>query len=88
MPAVLEVEMITPEPWGTITRAACLHPRKTPRSRTATVWSQASAGVSAMRPIDADDAGVVEHHVEPAELGHGVIDGAGDVVLRRHVGRR
>ena len=76
MPAVLDVEMITPEPCGTITRAACLVPRNTPRSRTATVWSHAVDRRLGDRADDADDAGVVEHHVEPAELGHGVVDGA------------
>ncbi len=39
IPAVLDVEMITPLPCGTITRAACFIPRNTPRISTATVRS-------------------------------------------------
>ena len=50
------------------------------------VRRQASPGVSCDRADRADDAGVVDHDVEPAEARHGQIDGGGDVRLRRHVG--
>ena len=54
---------------------------QTPRRLIAVTRSKASAGSSAASLEREHDAGVVEGHVEPAELGDGALDQRGDLVF-------
>ena len=72
---------IAPLPCARIWRSSCFMHAQTPRRLIALTRSKLSAGSSAASAEREHDAGVVERHVEPAELGDGAVDERGDLVF-------
>ena len=77
MPDTEVVFTITPPPASSRCGSANRHTRNVPRRFTAMIRSN-TAGSSGLGPVELADPGDVAHHVEPAELGEGEVDGAGD----------
>jgi len=78
--------MVPPEPCALNVRAACLIPRKTPRSKHAERPVPVAGLDLGDRAEGATDTRVVHHHVEVAELLDRGRDARGHVVLDGHVG--
>jgi hypothetical protein len=74
-----ELLTIAPLPCVRIWRSSCFMQAQTPRRLTA--LTRTARPVPRQRWWGDHDPGVVERHIQPAELGDGLLDRGGDLVL-------